>query len=97
MNDKAFFRYKVIVITGASGGIGRAAALAFARCGAKVVLAARSEGKLEALKEEIHRQGGQALAIKTDICLFSDMQRMAREAILKWGQVFTSWGWIEKM
>ena len=87
MNNKAFFKDKVIVITGASSGIGRAAALAFAQCSAKVVLAARKEEKLESLKEEIHRQGGQALAIKADICLFSDMQSMARETIAKWGKI----------
>jgi NADP-dependent 3-hydroxy acid dehydrogenase YdfG len=87
MNNKAFFKDKVIIITGASGGIGRAAALAFAQCKAKVVLAARNEENLEALKEEIFGQGGQALAIKTDICLFSDTQSMARETILKWGQI----------
>jgi len=87
MNNKAFFKDKVIVITGASGGIGRAAALAFARCGAKVVLAARNEEKLESLKEEIHGQGGQALAIKADICSFSDTQAMARETIAKWGRI----------
>ncbi len=87
MNNKTFFKDKVIVITGASSGIGRAAALAFARCGAKVVLAARNEEKLELLKEEIHGQGGQALAIKTDICLFSDMQSMARETIARWGRI----------
>ena len=87
MNNKAFFKDKVIVITGATGGIGRAAALAFARCGAKVVIAARNEEKLGSLKEEIHRQGGQALAIKADICLFSDMQSMARETIAKWGRI----------
>ena len=87
MNNKAFFRDKVIVITGASSGIGRAAALAFARCDAKVVLVARNEEKLEVLKEDIHRQGGQALAINADICLFSDMQRMAGETIAKWGRI----------
>ncbi len=87
MNNKAFFKEKVIVITGASGGIGRAAALAFARCGAKVVIAARNEEKLGSLKEEIHRQGGQALAIKTDICSFSDTEGMARETIVKWGRI----------
>ncbi len=87
MNNKAFFKDKVIIITGASGGIGRVAALAFARCNAKVVLTARNEEKLQALQEEILGQGGQALAIKADIGSFSDMQRMAREAILKWGQI----------
>ncbi|MCJ7526441.1 MAG: SDR family NAD(P)-dependent oxidoreductase [Candidatus Aminicenantes bacterium] len=87
MNNKAYFKDKVIIITGASGGIGRAAALAFARCKAKVVLAARNKEKLESLKEEILGQGGLALAIKTDICSFSDTQGMARETILKWGRI----------
>jgi short-subunit dehydrogenase len=87
MNNKAYFKDKVIIITGASGGIGRAAALAFALCSAKVVLAARNEEKLEALSREIRQQGGEALAIKTDICSFSATQRMARETILKWGQI----------
>jgi short-subunit dehydrogenase len=87
MNNKTFFRDKVIIITGASGGIGRAAALVFAQYRAKVVLAARNEEKLESLKKEILGQGGQALVIKTDICIFSDTQIMARETILKWGQI----------
>jgi short-subunit dehydrogenase len=87
MNNKAYFKDKVIIITGASGGIGRAAALAFALCSAKVVLAARNEEKLESLKAEILGQDGQALVIKTDICSFSDTQDMARKTIAKWGQV----------
>jgi len=87
MNDKLFFRDKVVIITGASSGIGRAAALAFAQCGANVVLAARDEEKLESLRAKILGQGGQALAIKTDIGLFSDTQRLARETIVKWGRI----------
>jgi len=87
MNNKAFFKDKVVIITGASGGIGWAAALVFAQCKAKVVLAARNEEKLEALKEEILGQGGQVLAIKTDICSFSETQSMVRETILKWGTI----------
>ncbi len=87
MNNKAYFKDKVIIITGASGGIGRAVALAFAQCKAKVVLAARNEEKLEALKKEILGQGGQALAIKTDIRSFSDTQRMAKETVAQWGKI----------
>jgi NADP-dependent 3-hydroxy acid dehydrogenase YdfG len=87
MNDKDYFRDRVVVITGASGGIGRAAALAFARCGAKVVLAARNEERLGALREEIRRQGGEALAIGTDIRSFADMQRLAKETIAQWGTI----------
>ena len=87
MNNKAYFKDKVIIITGASGGIGRAVALAFAQCKAKVVLAARNEEQLEALKKEILGQGGQALAIKTDIRSFSDTQRMAKETVAQWGKI----------
>jgi NADP-dependent 3-hydroxy acid dehydrogenase YdfG len=87
MNKKKYFEEKVIIITGASGGIGRAAALAFAHHQAKVVLAARNEEKLESLKEEIIAQGGQAMAIKTDIRSFSDTEGMARETIVKWGGI----------
>ncbi len=87
MNNKAYFSDKVVVITGASGGIGRATALAFARCDAKVVLASRNEEKLGLLREEIRRQGGEALVVKTDIRSFSDTQRMAKEAIAQWGKI----------
>ena len=87
MNNKAFFKDKVIVITGASSGIGRAAALVFARCNAKVVLASRNKEKLEALQEEIRLQGGQPLALQTDICSLADTQRMAQETIRQWGRI----------
>ncbi len=87
MKDTDYFRDKVVVITGASSGIGRAAALAFARRGARVVLAARNEEKLESLKEEILGQGGRALAIKTDVGSFAETQGMARETLLEWGRI----------
>lgn len=87
MNNKFYFQDKVIIITGASSGIGRAAALIFARLNAKVVLAARNTEKLESVKEEIRSQSGQALVIKTDISSFADTQRMAKETILKWGKI----------
>ncbi|MCX6556075.1 MAG: SDR family NAD(P)-dependent oxidoreductase [Candidatus Aminicenantes bacterium] len=87
MNSKIFFRDKVVIITGASSGIGREAALFFAQLQAKVVLAARNREKLAAVQEEIRRQGGQALALGTDVCSFADMQRMARETVLKWGKI----------
>lgn len=58
---------KVAIITGASSGIGYAAAKLFAREGAKVVVAARSQAELDALVEEITQAGGQAVALVGDV------------------------------
>ena len=58
---------KVAIVTGASSGIGYAAAKLFAAEGAKVVVAARRQPKLEALVEEITRMGGHAAALAGDV------------------------------
>ncbi len=58
---------KIALVTGASQGIGRAIARAFAAQGAKVVLAARSKDKLDALAQEIRDGGGDALAFSLDV------------------------------
>jgi NAD(P)-dependent dehydrogenase (short-subunit alcohol dehydrogenase family) len=87
MKDKLFFRDKVVIVTGASSGIGREAALALARLQAKVVLAARNGEKLAAVKDEIGRQGGQAMAIRTDVSSFADTQRLAKETVAQWGKI----------
>lgn len=57
----------VVVITGASSGIGRATALEFADKGARLVLAARSAGALESLVHEVRKRGGKAIAVPTDV------------------------------
>ncbi len=64
----------VVVVTGASAGIGEATALAFARAGAKVVVAARRLDRLETLVETIERHGGTALAVRCDV---TDPERVA--------------------
>jgi clavulanate-9-aldehyde reducatase len=58
---------KVAAITGASSGIGEATALALARAGAAVSLAARRADRIDALAEKISTEGGQAVAMPTDV------------------------------
>lgn len=64
---KDAFKDKVVVITGASGGIGRVTAWEFAKQGAKIALLARSEAQLEATKKEVEERGGTALTIPCDV------------------------------
>lgn len=70
-------RHDVVVITGASAGIGRAAAHAFAKRGARIALLARGVDGLNAAKYEVERLGGQALVIPTDIADFDQVMAAA--------------------
>lgn len=79
-----------IVITGASSGFGRGAALKLAEIGANVVLAARRTEALDALVEQINSQGGRALAVTTDISDAAAVQRLAAAAIQEFGS-FDVW------
>src|SRR4051794_19668273 len=70
-----------VVITGASSGVGRAAALEFAEAGASGVLAGRPEAPLRAAAGECERRGGHALAVPTDVRDPEAVQRLASAAV----------------
>ena len=76
---------KVALVTGASSGIGRAIALAWARAGAKVGCAARSAGALAAIVAEIEEAGGTGLAIPTDVTNRAEVGRMVERAASAFG------------
>ncbi len=78
---------RVALVTGASSGIGRATARAFAAKGARVVLAARRKHELDKLVTEIEGQGGKATAIKTDVSAAQDVEKMVAHAIEVFGRL----------
>lgn len=83
----AEFSEKVIVITGASEGIGRALSLALAPQKPKMVLAARNEDRLDELKKEIESLGGQALVTPTDITSEEACKNLIEAAVSTWGGI----------
>ncbi len=81
------FQDKVVIVTGATSGIGKVAALAFAREGAKVALAARrAEEGLQAA-QAIKDAGGEAIFIQTDVTKTSDVMNMVAQTIAAYGKL----------
>src|SRR5688572_15726768 len=74
-------RSKVVLVTGASSGIGRATALAYARQGASVIVTARRKERLDALVKEIEAAGGTGLAVAADIGAPGAAEAVVAEAI----------------
>jgi len=79
-------RGAIVVITGASSGIGRATAIAFARAGSTLVLAARREDRLRALAGEIEDHGGRALVLRTDVTRDEDVAALRDGSLAAFGR-----------
>jgi short-subunit dehydrogenase len=82
-----FFRNKVVIITGASSGIGLAAAMEFAGRGSKVVLASRSVARLTNLETQLKEQNYDVLAIPTDVSIEEECRLLIEKTIEKYGRI----------
>lgn len=81
----------VIVVTGASSGIGRETALQLAKAGARLVLAARREEPLHTLQEECERAGARCLVVPTDVANEDEVTALATQAVQTFGRID---GWV---
>ncbi|CCF82972.1 SDR family oxidoreductase [Nitrolancea hollandica] len=84
-------RDQVIVITGASSGIGRETAIEFGLHGSSIVLAARNPDALNEVAKEIQRLGGTPFVVVTDVAEWDQVNRLAQQAVERFGRIDT---WI---
>lgn len=87
MISKEYYNNKVVVITGATGGVGRATAWAFAKQGAKLALLAREPLQLEGTKKEVEKLGGKAIIIQTDVADPAQVEAAADKTEMELGPI----------
>lgn len=87
MTDQQYFRDKVVIVTGASSGIGLAVARLFGSFGSKVVMAARSIDKLRSLAATVNADASRVLCVKTDVSVEEDCRELVRQTVEKFGRI----------
>lgn len=85
--NKSFFQNQVVLVTGASAGIGKALALQLADQGACIALAARRKDRLEQIAVECQTRGGKAIAIQTDVANEVQCRTMVQQSIREFGRL----------
>ena len=78
---------KVAIITGGGRGIGRAIAIAYAVEGARIVIAARSSAQLDEVATEITAQGGEVLAVPTDLRIREEVEHLVQKTVSHFGRI----------
>ena len=81
------FKHKVVVITGASSGIGLSLAYEFASLGASIVMGARTVDKLREVAEELEQKGTPTLYLATDVSVEEDCQRLIERTVERFGRI----------
>ena len=84
---KNIFKDKVVIVTGASTGIGRAISKEFARNGSKVVMAARSTEKLQQIESQMKELGFDVMACTTDVTHEDECRRLIEKTVEKYGTI----------